>query len=238
MPRQALPFSCVSCVSLFKISQTALSILLVWFVVAGVAGADSFDRYAVIIQRQPFGEPPAAPPPPTPTGEAWAKHLRLHSFYDIGDGWRVGILDNRDKSNHILAIGDKTPDGIELIAAGYASEAKDADFVATLQKGDERCDLKPSGTFTMLSAAEQRRRDTRNRRRTKPSLRPRRQKEKEPRPEPLYKGKELDTHLQEYQKELIRRNVEGEKVPLLPIPLSPESDAELVREGYLPPVDQ
>ncbi|MEI6150367.1 MAG: hypothetical protein WCS01_14805 [bacterium] len=43
----------------------------------------------------------------------------------------------------------------------------------------------------------------------------------------------LEKRLQEYQKDLIRAG--GMKGPPLPIPLTPESDAELVRGGFLPP---
>jgi hypothetical protein len=41
---------------------------------------------------------------------------------------------------------------------------------------------------------------------------------------------ELKEHLQEYQMEAIRQGQ-----PPLPIPLTPESEAQLAKEGFLPP---
>ena len=48
--------------------------------------------------------------------------------------------------------------------------------------------------------------------------------------EPKYTGEELTEHLYNYQMEVIRQGL-----PPLPIPLTPEQDAQLVAEGYLPP---
>lgn len=50
---------------------------------------------------------------------------------------------------------------------------------------------------------------------------------------PELKGEELEKYLREYQMELIRAG--GEKGPALPIPLTPEMDEQLVKEGVLPP---
>ena len=57
-----------------------------------------------------------------------------------------------------------------------------------------------------------------------------------PPPPPKYSGEELQGHLQKYNMELIRAAARGEtNTPPLPIPLTPEQDAQLVREGILPP---
>ena len=48
-------------------------------------------------------------------------------------------------------------------------------------------------------------------------------------------GEVLQKHLQEYQMELIRAG--GAKGPPLAIPLTPEMDAQLVKEGVLPPLE-
>lgn len=55
---------------------------------------------------------------------------------------------------------------------------------------------------------------------------------KNPNFKPL-EGEALDKHLQSYNMELIRAG--GELGPALPIPLTPEQDAQLVKEGVLPP---
>ena len=49
-------------------------------------------------------------------------------------------------------------------------------------------------------------------------------------PEPKYSGAALEKHLQDYQKEVI-----GQGLPPLPVPMTPEMDAQLVKEGVLPP---
>gem|GEM_PF-774900 len=56
-----------------------------------------------------------------------------------------------------------------------------------------------------------------------------------PIPVPKYTGAEAQKHLEQYQKELIRAG--GEKGPPLPMPVTPEMDAQLVKEGVLPPLE-
>lgn len=53
-----------------------------------------------------------------------------------------------------------------------------------------------------------------------------------PPPRPRYTGEALKKHLEDYNAEVQRRGL-----PPLPIPLTPEEDAELVRQGILPPID-
>ncbi len=45
-------------------------------------------------------------------------------------------------------------------------------------------------------------------------------------------GQELTKHLREYQQTVIRQGL-----PALPIPLTPEEDAQLVKDGILPPLE-
>ncbi len=52
-------------------------------------------------------------------------------------------------------------------------------------------------------------------------------------PKPMYTGEELEKHLQDYQMQVIR-----EGLPPLPVQLSSDRDAQLVAEGFLPPVDE
>jgi hypothetical protein len=54
-----------------------------------------------------------------------------------------------------------------------------------------------------------------------------------PPPEPALKGEALVKHLEQYQMDLIRAG--GDKGPPLPMELTPEMDAQLVKEGVLPP---
>ena len=52
-------------------------------------------------------------------------------------------------------------------------------------------------------------------------------------PKPMYSGEELEKHLQNYQMEVIRQGL-----PPLPVQLTADRDAQLVSEGFLPPVDE
>ena len=52
-------------------------------------------------------------------------------------------------------------------------------------------------------------------------------------PKPIYTGEELEKHLQDYQMEVIRQGL-----PPLPVQLTPDRDAQLVSEGFLPELDE
>jgi len=52
-------------------------------------------------------------------------------------------------------------------------------------------------------------------------------------PDQVLEAKAVEAHLQQQQMEAIRKGL-----PPLPIPLTPEMDAQLVAEGVLPPVDE
>ena len=64
-------------------------------------------------------------------------------------------------------------------------------------------------------------------------MRQQQQQQQQPPPTPKYTGEELEKHLNEYQMEVIRQGM-----PPLPVQLSPDRDAQLVAEGFLPPVDE
>lgn len=193
-----------------------------------------FERYQVILNRKPFGAAPPPPPmekPPPPKADSFAKSLRLSMIIETDDGsMRVGFVDNRSGRSYMLRAGD-AEDGIELISASFEEEE------AILRNGDEMALLKlSSGEFTEIAPAEQQGRIEAARNR--PSYAERRrqrmeQMQEEQKPiEPKYTGQELTEHLHEYQMEVIRQGL-----PPLPIPLTPEQDAQLVAEGYLPPIE-
>ncbi len=202
--------------------------------VSAVNTPPAFDRYQVILTRKPFGAAPPPPPmerPPPPKADSFAKSLRLSMIIETDDGsMRVGFVDNRSGRSYMLRAGD-AEDGIELISASFDDEE------AILRNGDEMALLKlTSGEFTEIAPSEQQGRIEAARNR--PSYAERRrqrmeQVQQEQKPiEPKYTGEELTKHLHEYQMEVIRQGL-----PPLPIPLTPEQDAQLVAEGYLPPVD-
>jgi hypothetical protein len=204
------------------------------------AETPDFDRYQVILDRKPFGDPPPPPPeparPPPPKADSFAKSLRLSMIMESDDGEiNVGIVDTSNNQSFILRVGD--PDGeYELVSASFE------DGEAVLRRGEEMALLDISNaSFTEVTPGQSRPqpsvsapRDDRptyaERRRMRAEQL--RQQAAQPPPEPKYTGEALEKHLHDYQMEVIRQGL-----PPLPIPLTPQQDDQLVAEGYLPPVN-
>ncbi|HMP89591.1 MAG TPA: hypothetical protein PJ991_05295 [Kiritimatiellia bacterium] len=203
---------------------------------SGLFASTSFDRYQVILNRKPFGSPPPPPEvvkPPPPRADSFAKSLRLSMIVETDDGdVRIGFVDNRSGRSYSLIPGE-AQDGIELVSASFDDEE------AIIKSGDEMALLKiASGTFQEIAPADQQSRieQARNRpsyqERRRQRLEQQAQQAQAPPPEAKYTGEALTRHLHDYQMEVIRQGL-----PPLPIPLTPEQDAQLVAEGYLPPLD-
>lgn len=215
-----------------------MTVLALWGAASAVAAlpADvAFDRYQVILDRKPFGELPPADSlvNAVPQAESFAKSLRLSTIIDVDDGatMKVGFVDTRTGKSYMLMPGDPAIDGIEVVSASWADEE------AILKQGAEMALIKiASGEVQAITAAEQQRREQQAVQQGRPSyeerrrMRQREQEQEEPPPQPRYTGEALKKHLQEYQMEVIRQGL-----PPLPIPLTPEMDQQLIREGVLPP---
>ena len=117
-------------------------------ILLGVIGAEaapySFDRYQVILDRKPFGEPPPAPvvqaaPVIPAVAPSFARTLRLSMIIkeDTGD-LKVGIVNLSDNSVLALHVGD-IENGIELVSADYDEDE------AVLRKGTEMALIKMTG---------------------------------------------------------------------------------------------
>jgi len=219
---------------------------------AAVPSGD-FSRYEVIIGREPFGTPPPPPPPaappPGPPPVAFVNNLRLVAITDTSFGVKVGFLDvskNPPKS-YYLAVG-RSEDGIEVVDADYDLEA------ALLRKGTEEHWLymksgppvaggpaaggamppgailpgatgvpggsPMEGRISYYARRLERRNEILEERRKASA-----EREK-------IGAEQLQAQLRDYNLELIRAR--GEKGPPLPIPLTPQEDAQLVEEGVLP----
>jgi len=216
-------------------------LFLLGYTVCGAVVHD-FDRYAVILDRRPFGDVPsdaelaAAAAPAVPSGPSFVDSLKMCAITDGGGALRVGFLDVKTNppKTYFLFVGE-SEDGIEVVSADYDAET------ALLRKGGEERMLamvvatpgaspaaKPKERITatgykvvggkILSPGRQLRMEERKRR----SLEL-----------PALHGQVLDKHLREYNMEVIRQGA-----PPLPIQLTPEEDATLVAEGVLsPPVE-
>lgn len=121
---------------------------------AATAGAaiEGFDRYQVIMDRKPFGEPPppvqAPPPPPPEETPPWAETYRLCSVYEAeGSNVRVGLLEMKSNKALILAIGE-AQNGILLLSADVAEET------ATLSKDGRQVTMKLEASKSKPPAAK------------------------------------------------------------------------------------
>jgi len=231
--------------------------------VAGVAaesfGAVDFSRYAPILERRPFSSPvveePSEAPPPTPTDTPpeFVRVLRMVAITESPAGVRVGFMNISQKppKPYYLYVGD-SEDGIQLMEADYDGEKalvrKDNEqFWITMGSGSA-----PQENVAPDVVPTENPHQRRGPRTTIPSpvastgdgdsARPmsyaerRRQRIEQMQAQAQearnISEEEAEKRLREYQMKLIR---EG-KTPL-PIPLTEEMDAQLVKEGFLPPME-
>ncbi len=198
-----------------------------------------FERYQVILDRQPFGaalaisssETSAAPAVvASPGGEALG--LRASSLVMIeGEGARAGLVEVKGGKSYMLAPGE-TIDGIRLVSVDMNEEQ------IVIQRGTEMAILKLKEASPLerrvTTSGGSLTRPTLTRTMTignLPTATPSTPPPVAPPPAPpRLQGEELQKHLQQYQMEVIRKGL-----PPLPIPLTPEMDRQLVQEGVLPP---
>jgi len=192
------------------------------------ANEDGFARYQLILDKQPFGqEPPEADIVQVPASESFARNLRLSMLFEGMDGsTRAGVVDNTTKKSYILRVGEPQ-DGLEVVEADIKTSE------AMLRKGNEVALFKlEAGAGEPISKREQSSRQSSYAERRRALLQKieTRQQESEPPPEPKLSGEALKNHLEQVQMDAIRNGL-----PPLPLPLTPEMDAQLVKEGVLPP---
>ncbi|MFA7257058.1 MAG: hypothetical protein WC047_05740 [Kiritimatiellales bacterium] len=207
----------------------AILILFV-FAATGLANDEGFLRYQLILDKQPFGQdPPEADIVQVPPSQSFARNLRLSMLFEGPDGTtRAGIVDNSTKKSYILRVGEPQ-DGLEMVEADIRSSE------AMLRKDNEVALFKlESGAGEPISRNEEssRRSSYAERRRALlKKIEERRNQEAEARPpESQLTGEALKKHLEQVQMDAIRNGL-----PPLPMPLTPEMDAQLVSEGVLPP---
>lgn len=204
-----------------------------------------FSSYEIILQRQPFGRVPAKSVTAAAASQAAAaagsfiKDLRMCAITENDAGVRVGLIDLKSAppKSYFLYVGD-VEDGIQLVEADFTRER------GLLRKGTEEYWISmgaaetgssasggggPVASVTTVAGGASGRRPSYAER-----LRQRREEEQkrlqELAAQPKVSPEEIEKSLQEYQMDVLRR---GE--PALPIPLTPEMDDQLVKEGVLPP---
>ena len=226
---------------------------------AGAAVDYDFARYQEILARKPFGgaawDAAAAAAavkvvPPAPEEPPFTKDIRMCGITDSPGGIRVGFLDISQKppKSHFLRIGEETEDGIAVLDADYDEEK------ALLAKGEQEHwiymnqasgGVEPSavnmvsaaGKVPLPSSRAARARAAANaaggsyaerlkQRRAEIMKRRLEMSEEKTKISP----EDMRKHLEEVQMDAIRKGL-----PPLPIPLTPEMDDQLVKEGLLPP---
>ncbi len=215
---------------------------------AARADAPDFSRYAAILDRQPFGAPSAATqmPPEAPADSPLAA-LRLSAIVEsLGGVRRAGLVDQRTGRSYYLAPGE-VDEGIELVSIQMAEES------ATLRWGGQTATLRlqagtplpagaragvapaagrvpGAGAAPMASTAPVRPVGPPVIRRRPATIAPPAPETDAPAAPPRPSPEEVERQLQQVQMDALRRGL-----PPLPIPLTPEMDDQLVREGVLPP---
>jgi hypothetical protein len=234
--------------------KRATAILMLVMVAVASRSAVDFSRYAPILERRPFSSPVAAEPEnanaavTVDTPPAFVQHLRMVAITESPAGVRVGFVNIREKppKTYFLFVGDSSEDGILLAEADYdrerallrkdgeqywlsmgeAASASTPTPVAGAARVDGRPRIRPArppseneddARKRAMSYAERRRQRIEE-------MRKRAQESRN------LSEEEVEKRLREYQMKLIR---EG-KTPL-PIPITEEMDAQLVKEGILPP---
>ena len=197
-----------------------------------------FSHYEVILQKQIFGKPPPEPVVKTEqivnAGPSWITDYRLAMLVDEGGGQvRAGLVHLRDNSTVSLGLNEThTNTGIQLLSADIAQSS--AVFIKGAAK--QPITMAAAGAIPVAAAPAPA---------ATPSRFPQggpgrrfgsgRAMPPPPAPaqpvQPKLTGAALEAHLQEYQKEVLRKGM-----PPLPVALTPENDAQLVQEGVLQPI--
>ncbi len=197
-----------------------------------------FAHYEVILQKQIFGKPPpepvAAPVTVAPPGPSWITDYRLAMLVDEGGGnVRAGLVHLRDNSTVSLGINETHKDtGIQLLSADIGQSSA----VFTKSGDKQTITMAAAGAIPVAAAtaaaAPSSRFPTSGSGRRFGSGRSMPPPPAPAQPvQPKLTGAALEAHLQEYQKEVLRKGM-----PPLPVALTPENDAQLVQEGVLPPI--
>lgn len=204
-----------------------VSLVLLCSALSAISSEEGFARYQSIIDRMPFGEePPETETVQISINESFARNLRLSMLFEGPSGdVRAGLVDTTKDKSYTLKVGEAI-DGIELIEADILKSE------AMLKKGNEVVLFKlEAGKPEVLSKKQQSSRQSSYAERRRALLKKIEDRRKTEKPkEPALTGVALRQHLEQVQMNAIR-----EGLPPLPMPLTPEMDAQLVSEGVLDP---
>ena len=240
-------------VSLFALCSLLLA--LSFPLSSSAAIVNTFARYKVIINRRPFGEPPAKPianlhpEPEIKTGPSFVDSLKMCAVTRSGPDTRVGFFDTRAKppKTYYLYVGEEE-DGIKVIEASYEGES-----ALLLKQGEERWlrmqsldSSRDEGTLAAATgsssgspnAARSRTSGSGSRQRLSPARRKRMAIREQRRLAAIARReKETEETIAQRKAELREKNLNYIRagMPALPLTLTQEEDDQLVAEGILAP---
>ncbi len=231
--------------TLFMIMFRSSASLFCWLTVclviphAPAQGGRDFGRYQVILDQQLLGRPePVAPPvrpeaPPPAAPPSWSVEYRLTMITEdlFSDRARVGLYHVRNQIGYLLIEGEEN-EGFRLHSVNYETQSAEISYQGTRHhfslESAPSVASSPEPQQSRSPQARNVRRVSRSVSTSEPAEPP------EPPPEPRFSSpEELQAHLQNVQMDAIRTGK-----PPLPIPLTPEMDAQLVQEGILPPLEE
>jgi hypothetical protein len=157
---------------------------------------------------------------------AFAAEVRLVAIVWADDIASAGFVRRSSNTPFRLQVGEST-DGMELVEVDPAGE-----FVR-IRRGAAEALLQMTGQVSASSPALSAAAVERLRMRQAQGRVSTNRTASTNRPPAKYEGSELSKHLSEYKLDVIRQGL-----PALPIPLTPEEDEQLVREGVLQPLDE
>ncbi len=220
------------------------SILATVLVVSIEASQDPLGKYSLILDKGLFGKeekpvvvPPAPTPTPPPVSAGWAKQFQMTmmTLEDHTNRVRIGLQNLQNKTSMLLIEGEDPFDGYTLQEADFSNKKATVVYGGVPHVFDlTRGNTPVSATNRNGNRTGNRATSTRPefRRRNTPTVRPR----TTPTPKPPVQARQWKSR-DEYQKHLQQQNEDAIRTgkPPLPIPLTPEQDARLVKEGVLPP---
>ena len=107
-----------------------------------------FERYLIILERQPFGVEAVPPPPPPPSqalpADSFVNYMKMTAVIrDDAGQLRVGLVNTKTKRDYLVGIGDAV-DGVEVVDANYENEK------ARLRKESEDYWISMKGATTTI----------------------------------------------------------------------------------------
>jgi len=173
------------------------------------ASSSTWNRYQIIVDRDPFG-PGKNVPLDTAVADSFAKNLRMCAVLDLPAGLRVGLFDTKTKKDVYLKVGETSEDGIQLVSANYRQEE------AVLKKDHEIVRLKIQSDMTPASGPQIARLATMP---TAPAAQVSPSQAVDPsQPSPQVLRESLRQHLAQFHQQMARS---GQSMPLPSLPPEP-----------------